>query len=214
MLFNRLSFFAAPIQSLEDSSSPANCLHGRNLDLIKPLGWHYGIRNAERRSKALLTDSQTRVESFRSPAVSIKPKFRPFVSLSNPPLYSHSPGLLAANRHLPRPPRDADEESKGSAPLAKDDTDDTRLLRRGAAAVAAVVGEEALANVALPPLVLAWPPRAATPPELREAQVVVVARIFEFEQGRAKAAERVSSLLSSLSFLVRQKERRSTRYIL
>lgn len=100
-------------------------------------------------------------------------------------LQPHSPGLLAANRNLPRPPRDAEEEeSKGSAPLAKDDTDDTRLPRRGLAAV--VVGEGALANVALPPLVLARPPRAATPPELREAQVVVVARIVKEEQGKNK----------------------------
>lgn len=128
----------------------------------------------------MLTDSRKR--AF---ARSIKPKsFRPFL-FSNPPslLKPNSPGLLAANRNLPRPPRDAEEEeSKGSAPLAKDDTDDTRL--RGLAAVV-VVGKEALANVALPtPLVLARPPRAATPPEPREAQVVVVARIVKEENKR------------------------------
>ena len=103
-------------------------------------------------------------------------------SLNPASLCNNSPGLLAAKRHLPRPPREDEEGSRGSAPLAKDDTDATRLLllRRGAAVVGGVgVGANA---PFLPPLVLAWPPRAAEPPELREAQVVVVAaRIVEKE---------------------------------
>lgn len=117
--------------------------------------------------------NSTRVESFALASfVSIKPiSLSPFALSPFSRLFS-SPGLLATERHLPRPPRDVEEEEiKGSAPLAKDDTDETR--RRGAAAAAVVGVGAALAN-ALSPLVLAWPPRA-TPPLLRAAQVVAVA---------------------------------------
>lgn len=86
--------------------------------------------------------------------------------------------------------------------MAKDDTDETRLLRRGAAAVVGV-GAALLANAALPPLVLAWPPRAPTPPELREAQVVVIAARIVSSFKKQKLND------SSLSLLQFVKERRT-----
>ena len=185
-----------------DSFSPANCLHGPDLDLFKPLGWHLGLCKIERRSQALLTESRdARLQVFFRLD---QAKVFSLSSLNNPPLSpANSPGLLAADRHLPlRPPRDAEEESKGSAPLAKDDTDDTRLplpRPRGAAPAAVGVGVGVDADAELPPLVLAWPPRAETPPELREAQVVVVARIVKFEEQKLAEEHELSfSLFLSL----------------
>jgi len=159
-----------------------------------------GTVESKRRSKAPLLDFQSRVVEKVS---SIKPI--PSLSLSLH-LANNSPGLLAAERHLPRPPArdDEEEESRGSAPLAKDDTDETRLLRRGAAAAVVVAAVFGVALNALPPLlVLAWPPRAATPPPVPlRATVVDEARMV------LGGGEREDESLSLSLFVIDKKAKR------